>query len=197
MKPLPTNQMEHTLREQGYRVIVGVDEAGCGALAGPVVAAAVALPVLSALPVRDSKQLSAKQRGELFPLVVEEALCCGVGVVSAKEIDRMGIRPATLFAMRKAVGACYGVEYALVDAWTIPNIVTPQTGIIRGDAQERLIAAASIVAKVTRDRLMVVMSEALPQYGFAMHKGYGTAAHRGAIREYGMSAEHRKTFTCK
>jgi ribonuclease HII len=146
--------------------------------------------------VYDSKQLSAKRREALYEAIVNEAVAYGVGIIEASEIDRIGIRPATLLAMRSALMACEGVDYALVDAWTIPGTLVSQKGLIRGDATERLIAAASILAKVTRDRLMVACASEFPSYGFAVHKGYGTAAHRAAIRQHGMSPLHRKTFTC-
>lgn len=197
MKQMPKSLLEADLRSRGFVCIAGVDEAGCGALAGPVVAGAVVLPKECVLPVCDSKMLTAKARDHLFSGIIEEAVAHGVGMVQADEIDHIGIRPATLLAMRLALEACGAVEHVLVDAWTIPSIRTPQTGIIRGDAQERLIAAASIVAKVTRDRWMQQAHDQFPLYGFAEHKGYGTATHRAAIHQHGFSPIHRKTFTVK
>lgn len=197
MKEMPNNLIEQKLREAGMICLAGVDEAGCGALAGPVVASAVILPVASHLSVCDSKLLTPKARDALFSGIIEEALAYGVGMVMADEIDRIGIRPATFLAMQQALQACQGVEHVLVDAWTIPKISTPQTGIIRGDRKERLIAAASIIAKVTRDRWMQKADVEYPAYGFDQHKGYGTLAHRQAIHGHGFSPIHRKTFTVK
>lgn len=192
----PTNKKERALRRGGLEFIAGVDEAGCGALAGPVVAAAVVLPSKRRLPVRDSKQLSPAVREELYDDIVNIALGWGVGIVSAEEIDRIGIRPATLRAMKKAIeNIVYALDHIIVDAWTIPNIETPQTGIIRGDQSESLIAAASIVAKVTRDRLMREAHTMFPVYRFDEHKGYGTAVHRFALRTHGASPIHRLTFS--
>ncbi len=199
IKSPPTFKIERELLAQGYERIVGVDEAGCGALAGPVVAAAVLLPMDSRIvAIRDSKLLSESRREELYPVIVEQAVAYGVGIASVQEIAKLNIRGANLLAMRRAVEAIENVEYALVDAWTIPGIIIPQRGIIRGDRLVKSIAAASIIAKVTRDRMMSELAHEFPQYGFQMHKGYGTKRHREAIDTYGPCAQHRlayKTFT--
>ncbi len=199
IKSPPTFKIERELLAQGYERIVGVDEAGCGALAGPVVAAAVLLPMDSRIAaIRDSKLLSESRREELYPVIVEQAVAYGVGIASVQEIAKLNIRGANLLAMRRAVEAIENVEYALVDAWTIPGIIIPQRGIIRGDRLVKSIAAASIIAKVTRDRMMSELAHEFPEYGFQMHKGYGTKRHREAIDTYGPCAQHRlayKTFT--
>ncbi len=199
IKSPPTFKIERELLAQGYERIVGVDEAGCGALAGPVVAAAVLLPMDSRIvAIRDSKLLSESRREELYPVIVEQAVAYGVGIASVQEIAKLNIRGANLLAMRRAVEAIENVEYALVDAWTIPGIIIPQRGIIRGDRLVKSIAAASIIAKVTRDRMMSELAHEFPEYGFQMHKGYGTKRHREAIDTYGPCVQHRlayKTFT--
>ena len=191
----PTSRIEKSLRIQGFDLIAGVDEAGCGALAGPVVAAAVILPVGRRPRVRDSKQISASRREELFAEITDSALSWGVGIVRAEEIDAQGIRPATLEAMRRAVLSLQNAVYVLVDAWRIPDLTIPQKGLIRGDQSEALIAAASILAKVTRDRYMREADLSFPMYNFAQHKGYGTVDHRRRIQIHGASPLHRKTFS--
>lgn len=164
----PTGDKEAALRAQGIEPIAGVDEVGAGALAGPVVAAAVVLRPGHALRVRDSKTLSAAQRERLYEEILAAALGAGVGMRDASEIDRVGIRAATQAAMRSAldemVRAGVVAAHVLVDGWRIPGLETPQTAIIRGDASEFCIAAASIVAKVTRDRMMVAWDSQFPAY---------------------------------
>jgi len=187
--------MEAQLRTQGLILIAGVDEAGAGALAGPVVAGAVILPEGHNLAVRDSKTLSQKQREALFDQIYAVAIAVGVGIVHVEEIDAIGIRPANLLAMQKAAEALTQVDHMLVDARRIPAISVPQTAIIRGDQQEYCIAAASIVAKVTRDRFMTQAHDLFPEYNFAQHKGYGTLAHRLAVQKYGRCSLHRESFT--
>jgi ribonuclease HII len=210
IKSPPTFKIERELQAQGYERIVGVDEAGCGALAGPVVAAAVILPVDSRIgALRDSKLLDERRREELYPLIVERAVAYGVGIASVEEIAQLNIRGANLLAMRRAVEAvekqycpighnCFSsrdsIDYVLVDAWTIPGITMPQRGIIRGDRMVKSIAAASVIAKVTRDRLMVQLAVEFPEYGFEVHKGYGTKKHQQAIQLYGPCAYHRLSF---
>lgn len=180
---------------QGFLAIVGVDEAGCGALAGPLVAGAVILPLDSRLGrLNDSKLLSPSLREGQYGLVVERAKAWAVGVVSVEEITVLGLRPANLLAMRRAVEGIAGADYALVDAWTIPGLAIPQRGIIRGDSLVKSIAAASIVAKVTRDRMMAALAEQFPAYGFDVHKGYATVAHRTAIKKHGPCSVHRLTY---
>lgn len=191
----PTFQYERDLISQGFRAIVGVDEAGCGALAGPLVAGAVIFPLDSRLgDVNDSKLLSPSKRDELYDLIVERATAWAVGSVSVEEITALGLRPANLLAMRRAVEGITGADYALVDAWTIPGLAIPQQGIIRGDSLVKSIAAASVIAKVTRDRIMDELSAKFPAYQFHVHKGYATKTHRDAIKEHGPCAAHRLTY---
>lgn len=179
--------------------LCGVDEAGRGPLAGPVVAGAVILPPdCRILYLDDSKKLSARKREELYPVIMKEALAVGVGYASPARIDEINILQATYEAMREAV-AKLEIEPQLLlnDAVTIPEMVIPQVPLIHGDARSLSIAAASIVAKVTRDRLMMEYDWEMPQYGFASHKGYGSAAHMEALRKYGPSPIHRKSFLRK
>ncbi|MDO4454479.1 MAG: ribonuclease HII [Eubacteriales bacterium] len=176
--------------------ICGIDEAGRGPLAGPVVAGAVILPRDSKiLYLNDSKKLSEKKREELFDVIMEQAEAVGVGIVGPERIDEINILQATYEAMRQAIGKLTIVPQILLnDAVTIPQVIIPQVPIIKGDAKSVSIAAASIVAKVTRDRMMKEYDRQMPEYGFASHKGYGSAAHIEAIKKYGPSPIHRKTF---
>lgn len=187
---------ERTLRQQGISSIAGVDEAGRGCLAGPVVAAAVILPSEWVDPnINDSKQLKASQRETLFARIQAHAVSYGVGIVSETIIDRINILQATYRAMEQAITALdVPPQYLLIDALTLANVALPQQGIVKGDRLSISIAAASIVAKVTRDRLMVAYDEQYPGYGFANHKGYGTKQHLQAIRALGPCPIHRKTF---
>jgi ribonuclease HII len=193
---------------RGFCAVAGVDEVGRGPLAGPVVAAAVILPVGFAHPeIRDSKLLSAKQRGKMAPVIRAQALCWGVGVVGVDEIDRINILQASLLAMVKALDALeLTPDCVLIDGnQSIPvNLLcqsrrapewTPyQKAIVKGDQLCLSIAAASIVAKVARDEMMIGYDEEFPQYGFAGHKGYACAAHLAALRRHGPSPIHRKSF---
>ena len=176
--------------------ICGVDEAGRGPLAGPVVAGAVILPKdCEILYLNDSKKLSARRRDELFDEIREKAVAIGVGVVSPEEIDKINILQATYEAMRMAVNALETAPQVLLnDAVTIPGISISQVPVIKGDAKSVSIAAASIVAKVTRDRMMAEYDAEYPLYGFAKHKGYGSAAHIEAIQKYGPCPIHRRSF---
>ncbi len=187
---------EKRLWEEGLSLIAGVDEVGRGPLAGPLVAAAVIFPGDIFLPsVDDSKKLSPKQREEVFLEIGKEARALGVGVVSEATIDRINILQATYLAMRRAVAELKASpDYLLVDGITIPELDIPQLAIIKGDSLSISIAAASIVAKVTRDRLMVEQDRRFPQYGFAQHKGYGTKSHLRALDKYGVSPLHRRSF---
>lgn len=182
-----------------YTYICGVDEAGRGPFAGPVVAGAVILdPEKEILYLNDSKKLSEKKREALYEEIMEKAISVGVGMVDNKVIDEINILQATYLAMRKAIAALDPQpDFILADAVTIPEIDIPQTGIIKGDAKSVSIAAGSIVAKVTRDRLCMEYDRMYPEYGFASHKGYGTAAHIEAIRKYGPLDIHRRTFIHK
>ncbi len=194
MRP-PSFAMERELFAQGYRAIVGVDEVGCGALAGPVVAGAVVLPLDSRLGgIRDSKLLSEKQRERLFPSITGKAHAWAVAQAEVSEILQLGLRRATLLAMRRALQRIPSADFVLVDAWEISDISLPQRGVIRGDRLVKSIAAASILAKVTRDRIMGELGEQYPQYGFEAHKGYATEAHQRAIRENGPCEIHRTAW---
>lgn len=179
-----------------YEYICGVDEAGRGPLAGPVVAAAVILPKdHPILYVNDSKQLSAKKREELYDVILKEAVAYGVGMASERVIDEMNILQATYVAMRQAISKLNPApQCSLNDAVTIPEIEIRQVPIIKGDAKSASIAAASILAKVTRDRIMTQYDDLYPQYGFKDHKGYGSKSHMEAIRKYGPCPIHRMTF---
>lgn len=180
----------------GCSLICGVDEAGRGPLAGPVAAGAVILPKdCTILYLNDSKKLSEKRREELFLEIWEKAVSYSVGIVGPERIDEINILQATYEAMRQAVSGLGVVpDLLLNDAVTIPELAIPQVPIIKGDAKSVSIAAASILAKVTRDHLMEEYDRQFPQYGFAKHKGYGTAAHVAAIREFGPCPIHRRSF---
>ena len=190
---------ERSLWEKGVSYIAGVDEVGVGPFAGPVVAAAVVFPRGTAIEgVRDSKQLNHDRRTKLHGAIRREALSVGIGLVEAEEIDRINIFRATLEAMRLAIlDLKMKIQHVLVDARTIPGIGIPQEAIVGGDGKIFSIAAASIVAKVYRDNLMLSYDKQYPHYGFARHKGYGTAEHIRAIREHGPCEIHRRSFTSK
>jgi ribonuclease HII len=187
---------EKKAREMGFSRIAGIDEAGRGPLAGPVVAAAVVLPEKANLDqLDDSKRLSPARREELFGAIYEQAISIGIGLIDPVEIDRINILQAALLSMRTAVINLRPVpDYLLVDG-TFPIASTlPQKVVKHGDRRCMSIAAASIIAKVTRDRLMRLYDEEFPEFGFGQHKGYGTKAHREAIRTFGCCPIHRKTF---
>lgn len=179
-----------------YSFICGIDEVGRGPLAGPVVAGAVILPKnCSLLYLNDSKQLSAKKREELYPQIMEQAVAVGLGFSTPERIDEINILQATYEAMREAIQKLsVKPDILLNDAVTIPQVSIRQVPIIKGDAKSASIAAASIVAKVTRDRLMVQYDELYPRYGFASNVGYGAAAHIEALKKYGPTPIHRKSF---
>ena len=187
---------ERGLWEAGYDLVAGIDEVGRGPLAGPVVAAAVILPKECKIEgVNDSKKLSAKKREELYDIILEKAVSYGIGIVSNERIDEINILQATYEAMREALSQLKPrADYILADAVTIPMVSTPQKGIVKGDAKSMSIGAASIVAKVYRDRLMEAYDEVYPGYGFASNKGYGAAEHLEGIRKQGITPIHRKTF---
>lgn len=191
-----TRAVENSLRRFGFARIAGVDEVGRGCLAGPVVAAAVVLaPNVRIDGLRDSKMLSAAQRETLRDEIVGRAWGWAVAESSAEEIDALNIHRASLAAMRAAVMAIAPLpDFVLVDAFLVPGLPMAQRGIIKGDARCSAIAAASIVAKVHRDRLMQSLHERDPRYGFAHHKGYATAEHLAAVARHGYSAVHRRTF---
>ncbi len=192
----PNYRIENKLYRQGYKYIAGLDEAGRGAWAGPVVAAAVILPPkLRIKGVRDSKLLSPRQRERLYILITKQAVTYAVGIVSEKIIDQQGIIPATRQAFLKAVNKLNTeVDYLLVDGIKIFEHNVSNKFYIKGDRHIMSIAAASIIAKVTRDRLLESYHQEFPQYGFNKHKGYGTQMHREKLEEYGLSAIHRRSY---
>lgn len=196
---LLTMDKEMEIRAKGFTAVCGIDEAGRGPLAGPVVAAAVILPEGIQLPgVNDSKKITEKKREILFDFVKEHALAYGIGEASETEIDEINILQATFLAMRRAVEALQlPADYALVDGNRIQGLPIPAETVIGGDGKVLSIAAASILAKVTRDRYMRDMAAQYPEYGFEKHKGYGTKAHYAAIEQYGICPLHRKTFLKK
>ena len=185
---------EREYESQG--LICGIDEVGRGPLAGPVVAGAVILPKdCQILYLNDSKKLTARRRELLYDEIMEKAVAVGIGVISQEVIDEINILQATYEAMRQAVGnLSVRPDVLLNDAVTIPGLSQLQVPIIKGDAKSLSIAAASVVAKVTRDRMMEVLDEKYPEYHFASNKGYGSAAHMAALREYGPCPLHRRTF---
>ena len=190
-------EIEENLYKQGCKSICGIDEAGRGPLAGPVVVAAVILPRESMIEgVNDSKKVSEKKREILYEQILQEAISYGVGIIDQKEIDTINILNATKKGLTTAVQALtVKPDRIIVDALEhIDTCHIPYTSIIKGDAKCYSIAAASIIAKVTRDRIMRQWDEVYPQYGFAKHKGYGTKAHIEAIREYGLTPIHRLSF---
>jgi ribonuclease HII len=191
-------QNERRIWGLSYKIIAGVDEAGRGPLAGPVVAAAVALasPISRFPAVFDSKQISDARRRRLRDEIL--AVCgvmIGVAVVSAEEIDRINILKATHLAMWEALAKIAKAQFALIDGLPVPGLPCPSEAIVRGDAKSALIAAASIIAKVHRDEIMEGLAPKYPLYGFEKHKGYGTAEHINALKKFGPCPIHRKTFT--
>lgn len=187
---------ENQAKSQGYSFVCGVDEAGRGPLAGPVYAAAVILPD-GVIPegVNDSKKLSEKKREALFDIITEEALDYSISYATAEEIDDINILQATFLAMKRAIdGLKTKADYAMIDGNRMPPLDIPGETIVKGDANSASIAAASILAKVSRDRFMLKMAEKYPQYQFEKHKGYGTKLHYQMLDEYGPSEIHRQTF---
>ncbi len=192
-------QIERSLFAQGIHPIAGIDEAGRGPLAGPVCAAAVILPeglVIEGL--NDSKKLSDKKRRALYDIIINQAVAYGIALVDEKTVDEINILQATFLAMRQAAEQLtVQPALALVDGNRAPGLRVPVQTVVKGDSLSANIAAASILAKVTRDRLMERLDAEYPQYGFAVHKGYGTKAHYAALREYGPCPIHRMTFLKK
>lgn len=190
---------EKELWKKGIQFVAGIDEAGRGPLAGPVVAAAVIFPKdVFISGVDDSKKLTPVQREELFKIIQNEAIAAATGVVSEKEIDRINIFQASFKAMRMAIGRLsVQPEHLLIDGKPLPEKFYPQTPIVKGDQKSFSVAAASIIAKVTRDRMMVEYDKIYPQYGFARHKGYCTRQHVEAIRKHGYCEIHRRSFRVK
>ena len=189
-------EIENALYEEGYHLICGVDEAGRGPLAGPVCAAAVILPQKTEIPgLDDSKKLTEKKREQLFPLIQEKAISWNVAFASVEEIEERNILRATFLAMNRAIsGLELQTDLALIDGNQNREIEMPSRCVIHGDARCASIAAASILAKVSRDHLMLELAEKFPQYGFERHKGYGTKVHYEALRKYGPSPVHRLSF---
>ena len=192
-------EIEDGLYAEGITAICGVDEAGRGPLAGPVCAAAVLLPPHLELPgLNDSKKLTDKRRRELFPIIKEQAIAYGIGFASEAEIDEINILQATFLAMQRAIDQLNGqAGFALIDGNRQKDFGLPVMTVVKGDRRSANIAAASVLAKVSRDDLMLQMSETYPQYGFDVHKGYGTKAHYEALRNHGPSPIHRMSFLKK
>ncbi len=192
-------EIERSYLDAGVRLICGVDEAGRGPLAGPVCAAAVILPPNLEIPgLNDSKKLSDKKRRELFPIIQEKAIAYGIGFADHGEIDEYNILQATYLAMERAIAnLSVKPEMALIDGNRAKDFGLPVRTVVHGDSLSAGIAAASVLAKVTRDDVMLRMAEEYPGYGFEIHKGYGTKAHYDAIRQLGMCPIHRKTFLKK
>ena len=193
---MPDFSYEIEYMNRGYPRVCGVDEAGRGPLCGPVVAAAVILDHSNPIEgINDSKKLSKKKREALFDVICERAIAFSVASASPEEIDELNILGATMLAMRRAILALSpAADFALIDGNTVKNIPIPAVGVVKGDAISASISAASILAKVTRDRICIEHDALYPMYGIAGHKGYPTAAHMAAVREFGPSPIHRKSF---
>ncbi len=195
--PAPDMSAEAAAYEAGYRCVCGIDEAGRGPLAGPVVAAAVVLPMGYELPgLNDSKKLTARRREALYTQLMDDdrVLKC-VAEASVQEIDELNILRATHLAMaRAAQGIAAAVDFCLIDGLAVPGFPLPSRNLVKGDARCLSIAAASVLAKVTRDHYMQKLAAEFPQYGFERHAGYGTKAHLEAIRQYGVTVHHRRSF---
>ena len=192
-------EIEKTWADRGFHAICGIDEAGRGPLAGPVCAAAVILPEGLEIPgLNDSKKLTDKKRRELFPIIEGQALAYGIGWASQEEIDDINILQATFLAMSRAVEQLnIRPDLALVDGNRAPTLDLPVETVVKGDSLSASIAAASVLAKVSRDDVMLRMAEEYPGYGFEVHKGYGTKAHYESLRTFGPSPIHRRTFLKK
>ena len=199
---MPTYDLERALRSEGYTVVCGVDEAGRGPLCGSVVAAACILPDGLDIPeLNDSKKLTAKKREKLFDIICQNAIAYGIAEGTVEEINNLNILEADLLAMRRAIdtlhtpdGQPYQADFALIDGNIDRDFQIPARAVIKGDSLSMSIAAASVLAKVTRDRMCEDMDRAYPQYGIAKHKGYGTKEHMAALREFGPSPIHRTKF---
>ena len=199
---MPSYDIERALRAEGYAVVCGIDEAGRGPLCGSVVAAACILPDGLEIPeLNDSKKLTPKKRDKLFDLILQNAVAYGIAEATVEEIDALNILEADLLAMRRAIdnlhtpdGQPYRADYALIDGNISRDFQIPARAVIKGDSLSMSIAAASILAKVTRDRMCEDMDKAYPMYGIAKHKGYGTKEHMEALYQYGPSPIHRTKF---
>lgn len=192
-------EIEDSFSEKGFKLICGIDEAGRGPLAGPVCAAAVILPEHAEIPgLNDSKKLSDKKRRELMPLIKEQALAYGIAFASEAEIDEINILQATFLAMKRALELLnIQPDLVLVDGNRDPNLGLTTETVVHGDSLSANIAAASVLAKVTRDDLMIELAEKYPQYGFEVHKGYGTKVHYQALEQFGPCEIHRQSFLKK
>ena len=199
MQEITMWEIEDENYAEGFHVICGVDEAGRGPLAGPVCAAAVILPPHTRIPgLNDSKKLTDKKRRELFPVICEQALAYGIGMATEQEIDEINILQATFLAMQRAMDELQvRPDLALIDGNLQKDFGLPVKTVVKGDSLSANIAAASVLAKVTRDDLMIRQAEQFPEYGFEIHKGYGTRAHYAALEQYGPSPIHRMTFLRK
>ncbi len=194
---MPDFEYEYFYKQKGYKFVCGVDEAGRGPLAGPVCAAAVILPEgVEIEGLNDSKKLTEKKREKLYDVIIEKALAYSVAFASVEEIEAVNILNATYLAMNRAIeGLSQRPDFALIDGNRVPSGITvPCETVVKGDGKSCSIAAASVLAKVTRDRLLLEYAEKYPEYGFEAHKGYGTAAHYDAIRKYGVLPIHRMSF---
>lgn len=192
-------EFDHKYRSEGFSLIAGLDEAGRGPLAGPVVAAAVILPEdIKIDGLNDSKKLTPKQRERIYEEILKCAISYGIGVVSNDEVDSINVLEASKLAMQKSVMSLDKIpDLLMIDAIRLTNVHIPQKSIVKGDSKSAVIAAASIIAKVTRDVIMHEIHNIFPQYGFNQHKGYPTKQHYLAIQRYGVSPFHRKTFSMK
>ena len=192
-------EIEEALQAQGITAICGVDEAGRGPLTGPVCAAAVILPDHLEIPgLNDSKKLTDKKRRELFPIIKEQAIAYGIAFASEQEIDEINILQATFLAMQRAIDQLEGkANFALIDGNREKDFGLPVMTVVKGDSRSANIAAASVLAKVTRDMYMEELAEKYPEYGFEIHKGYGTKAHYAALTEHDASPAHRQSFLKK
>ncbi len=194
---MPDFSFENELKQKGYNTICGVDEAGRGPLAGPVCAAAVILPEnIDIKGINDSKKLSEKKRELLFSEITQKAICYSIAFASVEEIEEMNILNATFLAMNRAIeGLKVKPDFAIIDGNLLPRgISVSASPLVKGDSRSLSVAAASILAKVTRDRLLLEYDKEYPEYKFASHKGYGTKAHIEAIKKYGVLSIHRKSF---
>lgn len=197
---MPDFIIEKEVNSKGFKFVCGVDEAGRGPLAGPVCAAAVILPIDTEIKgLNDSKKLSEKKREELFPLIIEKAIGYSIAFASVEEIEEHNILNATYLAMNRAIeGLKTPADFALIDGNRVPTgIKVPCEMVVKGDSKSMSVAAASVLAKVTRDRLMLELDKAYPQYNFKKHKGYGTKEHTDLILKYGVSPIHRPSFLKK
>lgn len=187
---------DQKVRDQGFKLLAGADESGRGALAGPLVAAAAILPEKTVIEgLQDCKKVTPQKREELFKKIIETALAWNVVVVKAREIDKLGLQKANVRALEKALrGLDPEPDYILTDKYEAASLNIPHLGVIKGDVVSASIAAASILAKVTRDGIMREYGKIYPKYGFEVHKGYGTAAHLKALKRWGPSKIHRKSF---